>query len=88
MDREIFKEGQVVYHKASGERAVVVIAHRKCFDHDDSPFKVCADRCQREPTGFYSISLSFKEDSFEVDGDMLTADKPPIELKKQPGDEK
>lgn len=62
-DKEIFKEGQVVWHKASGRKAVVIVARK--------------DR-GGELNGYYALSTDFSEGFAEVDGDMLTGEEPKV----------
>ena len=66
--------GDLVRHRASGKKTVVIGVEHVCIAHP--PLALCVMRldrtdCKMDPTGTYSLSYNFDEEENGVDGLIL-----------------
>ena len=66
--------GDLVRHRASEKKAVVIDVEHRCITHP--PLALCMMRldrkdCVMEPTGTYSLSYNFDEEENGIDGLLL-----------------
>lgn len=71
-DASVFTVGDIVQHRASGDRAVVTGVHKECVVHPG----MCSIRkdkstCDFQPNGLYSLAVGFGHQHIGISGRLL-----------------